>query len=62
VIADLGANLLPISIRHCEAAIALPHHHRDPFDRMLIAQAQVEQMQIVSSDVAFDQYGAVRFW
>ncbi len=47
---------LSITVRHALAAGALPLHHRDPFDRMLIAQAQLEDLTIVTSDAAFDDY------
>ena len=47
---------LAISFDHAVAAGALPHHHRDPFDRMLIAQAQVESLTVVSVDAAFSAY------
>ena len=40
----------------------LPLHHKDPFDRMLIAQALLETIPIVSEDVAFDSYGVSRLW
>ena len=40
----------------------LPMHHKDPFDRLLIAQVLAEQMPIVSVDVAFDAYGITRIW
>jgi PIN domain nuclease of toxin-antitoxin system len=40
----------------------LPFHHRDPFDRLLVAQAMVEQIPIVSADTAFDAYGVRRLW
>ncbi len=40
----------------------MPAHHNDPFDRLLIAQALVERMPIVSVDAAFDCYGLVRLW
>jgi PIN domain nuclease of toxin-antitoxin system len=40
----------------------LPFHHRDPFDRLLIAQAMVEQMPIVSADIVFDTYPMQRLW
>jgi PIN domain nuclease of toxin-antitoxin system len=53
---------LPISVEHAIAVQALPHHHGDPFDRMLIAQAQVEGFPIMSADRAFDAYGVVRIW
>ncbi len=40
----------------------LPFHHRDPFDRLLVAQAMVEQIPIVSADAAFDAYGVKQLW
>jgi PIN domain nuclease of toxin-antitoxin system len=54
--------VLPIDLRHLSVITTLPLHHRDPFDRLLIAQAMVEQAMIVSADVAFDQYGINRSW
>jgi PIN domain nuclease of toxin-antitoxin system len=48
---------LPMSARHAHAAGYLPRHHDDPFDRMLIAQAQVENMILVSHDTKFEAYG-----
>jgi PIN domain nuclease of toxin-antitoxin system len=53
---------LPIEPRHAAALIAMPHHHKDPFDRLLIAQATVEGIPIVSADAAFDPYGVSRIW
>ncbi|MDP9403904.1 MAG: type II toxin-antitoxin system VapC family toxin [Actinomycetota bacterium] len=47
---------LPISLRHAERAGRLPPHHRDPFDRMLVAQAQAEALTLVTRDPAFDAY------
>ena len=47
---------LPIHWQHAEAAGSLPRHHDDPFDRMLIAQAQTEQLVLVSYDRAFREY------
>jgi len=47
---------LPISAGHAERAGALPPHHRDPFDRMLVAQAQAEHLTLVSRDPAFGAY------
>jgi PIN domain nuclease of toxin-antitoxin system len=47
---------LPISLDHATAAGALPTHHRDPFDRMIIAQAKIEGLTVVTRDVAFDRY------
>jgi PIN domain nuclease of toxin-antitoxin system len=40
----------------------MPSHHRDPFDRLLIAQAIVDQLTIVGADAVFDQYGVARIW
>jgi len=62
---ELAANaieLLPISLDHVLATCALPLHHRDPFDRLLIAQCLAERLQIVSADRAFDSYGVQRLW
>lgn len=53
---------LPITIRHGEAAGALPGPHRDPFDRMLIAQSTLEDLVLVSNEQAFDAYGVQRLW
>jgi len=53
---------LPISIRHGLAAGDLPRHHADPFDRMLIAQAQTEQLTIITHDVRIEQYGVPILW
>jgi PIN domain nuclease of toxin-antitoxin system len=52
----------PITVEHAARAGMLPGHHRDPFDRMLAAQAQAENMPIVSSDPAFDAFGVQRLW
>ena len=54
--------LLPISIPHLARVSLLPFHHRDPFDRLLIAQAIVENIAIVSVDSAFDAYPVQRVW
>lgn len=54
--------LLPISGEHGIRAGLLPMHHKDPFDRVLIAQAQAESMPIVSNDTIFDSYGVRRLW
>jgi PIN domain nuclease of toxin-antitoxin system len=67
--ADFGGHLererfriLAISGDHALCAGLLPGPHKDPFDRMLVAQAQVENMPIVSNEVAFDAYGVRRIW
>lgn len=55
-IAEKRFELLPISLSHAAAVASLPHHHRDPFDRMLIAQAQVESVTLVTSDREIRRY------
>ena len=51
-----GLTLLGIELAHVRAVRDLPHHHRDPFDRMLVAQAQVEQLVLVTRDARLGQY------
>lgn len=53
---------LPLTAEHARLAGALQIPHRDPFDRMLIAQAQIEQLALVSNETLFDQFGIIRFW
>ena len=57
-----GFQVLAISAAHGIRAGLLPGPHKDPFDRMLIAQAQAENLAIVSSDQIFDRYGVRRVW
>jgi PIN domain nuclease of toxin-antitoxin system len=54
--------LLGISPEHLARVSNLPFHHRDPFDRLLVAQALSEEMPILSSDDALDAYGLERIW
>lgn len=54
--------LLPISLEHVAAVASLPFHHRDPFDRLLIAQALIEQIPLLSTDSSLDAYGIHRIW
>ena len=54
--------LFPITLDHVSAVEPLALHHRDPFDRLLIAQATVERLSVVSADTIFDQYGVDRVW
>jgi PIN domain nuclease of toxin-antitoxin system len=61
-IADLGLTVIPITVAAADAQIALPNHHRDPFDRLLVAQVQTERVVLVSADAIFDQYGTQRIW
>lgn len=53
---------LDITVLHAQRAGRLPGDHRDPFDRMLIAQSQLEDVPIVSDDGVFDDYGVIRLW
>lgn len=55
-ILDLGHEILPIKAAHAWRAGALPMHHRDPFDRMIVAQAQVENLPLVTHDARLAQY------
>jgi PIN domain nuclease of toxin-antitoxin system len=54
--------ILPIEPKHTAALTTLPFHHRDPFDRLLIGQAIVEGIPILSVDPAFDAYPVARLW
>jgi PIN domain nuclease of toxin-antitoxin system len=54
--------LMPIELSHIYAVGSLPLHHRDPFDRLLIAQSQTENLAILSIDEVFDAYGVNRVW
>ncbi|CAD5949609.1 hypothetical protein PCC9214_02466 [Planktothrix tepida] len=54
--------LLPIDLSHIYALSDLPNHHRDPFDRLLIAQAKSEKLVIISIDEKFDSYEIERLW
>jgi PIN domain nuclease of toxin-antitoxin system len=53
---------LPVDERHAAAVATLPLHHRDPFDHLLIAQAQSEQLTLVSRDRQFEDYGVKLRW
>ena len=57
-----GFELLNIGVEHTAMVATLPFHHRDPFDRLLIAQAAVERMAVVSIDATFDAYSVTRLW
>jgi len=54
--------LLPITLHHIDALSRLPNHHRDPFDRLLVAQAIHEDLTLVSSDQILAKYGAPVLW
>jgi PIN domain nuclease of toxin-antitoxin system len=57
-----GFNLLGVSLEHAGGVATLPFHHRDPFDRLLAAQARAEELSIVSADRIFPKYGVKRVW
>ncbi len=61
-IADLGLTILPITVAYADAQATLPRHHGDPFDRLLVAQAIVEGIPVVSTDAQLDAYGVTRIW
>ena len=58
----LGVQLLGVQPSHLGRVDSLPFHHRDPFDRMLVAQALAEGFRIASVDPVFDTYGITRIW
>ena len=60
-LAEMRFDLLPISLDHTKVIESLPHHHGDPFDRMLIAQAQVEGLTLVTSDRHMRRYQVALF-
>ena len=61
-IAVPGYAPLSLSVDHARLGGALQIPHRDPFDRMLIAQAQIEQLVLISNETLFDRFGVLRFW
>jgi PIN domain nuclease of toxin-antitoxin system len=61
-LADLGLTVSTITLDFTERQIGLQPHHRDPFDRLLVAQCLVESIPLVSADSVFDTYGIARVW
>lgn len=57
-----GFSLLTISLEHAGRVADLPFHHRDPFDRLLVAQALIDELAMVSADEIFRAYGVTRVW
>jgi PIN domain nuclease of toxin-antitoxin system len=57
-----GVQPLPVSLDHAAAVESLPWHHRDPFDRLLVAQAVAERAAVVSGDPALHPYGVTVVW
>jgi PIN domain nuclease of toxin-antitoxin system len=61
-IADNDFRVLPIEPKHTALLTTMPLHHKDPFDRLLVAQATVEGIPLVSADPQLDAYGITRIW
>lgn len=59
---SLDLEHVPITAEHAAGVESLPWHHRDPFDRLLVAQAQVERATLVTSDPQMGVYGVVTWW
>jgi PIN domain nuclease of toxin-antitoxin system len=59
---DSGFEKLPISLAHAERAASLPKHHADPFDRMLVAQSEIEDLTLVTHDRAMAAYARPIVW
>jgi PIN domain nuclease of toxin-antitoxin system len=57
-----GFEVLPISAEHAIRAGLLPPHHKDPFDRMLVAQCQAENFSMITNDASFQNYGVRTLW
>ena len=57
-----GLRLIPVEYAHAARVAVLPWHHRDPFDRLLVAQALIEGMALLSHDGQLDAYGINRIW
>ena len=62
MLAENEIELLDISVNHAALITTMPFHHRDPFDRLIAAQAKIEQLTLVSADTIFDTYGVNRLW
>lgn len=59
---EAGVDPLPVTLEHAASVERLPHHHGDPFDRMLVAQATIEDAVIVTRDAALACYGVPLLW
>ena len=62
LVEERGFTHLPLTFHHAEEAGKLPMHHRDPFDRFLIAQARAERLTLVTSDRHIPRYGVATMW
>jgi PIN domain nuclease of toxin-antitoxin system len=61
-ISDLDVTVLPLTVEYVDVQSNLPRHHGDPFDRLIVAQAIIEQVSIISADANLDAYGITRIW
>lgn len=59
---DQRFEIMGVELTHCRRIQDLPFHHKDPFDRMLIAQALLKGLSVIGSDDRFDEYGVTRIW
>ena len=59
---DNGFSILDVEYAHAVQVLTLPWHHRDPFDRLLVAQVMLERLALVSHDHQLDAYGIKRIW
>ena len=59
---EQGLRPLPISHQHALAIFGLPPHHRDPFDRLLVAQAQIENLVLITADAMLERYPIEILW
>jgi PIN domain nuclease of toxin-antitoxin system len=59
---DLGLTVLPVTMEYADVLVRLASYHRDPFDRLIVAQAMAENIPIVTVDSIFGQYGVNRIW
>jgi PIN domain nuclease of toxin-antitoxin system len=61
-IIDLVLDIVPVTVDYADRVVVLPPHHKDPFDRLIIAQALVDAVPVAGSDAIFDSYGVTRIW
>ena len=62
IIAEGGISVLSVAFEHAIYVSKLAPHHKDPFDRLLVAQSLLESFAVISCDVILDSYGVVRYW
>lgn len=62
MLADNDIEIMPVTFRHLQTLLPLPYHHRDPFDRVIIAQSLTEKIKIATKDEHFDKYTADVIW